>query len=77
MTKTSVQYYLEEGEKRGEKRGALQARREDVLRLLQLRFHVIPSPLLKKVKAIRRMDRLNALFDKAAIARGIDEIELD
>jgi hypothetical protein len=33
--------------------------------------------VIKKVNSIRRMDRLDALLEKAVIARGIDEMELD
>jgi hypothetical protein len=32
---------------------------------------------VRKVKSIRRMERLDTLFDKAAIAQSISEMELD
>ena len=73
MRQTIVQHYIEEGEKRGE----IRAKREAVLKIMRVRFDSIPVSVMKKVNSIRRMDRLDALLEKAAIARGIDEIEMD
>jgi predicted transposase/invertase (TIGR01784 family) len=81
MTQTIAEYFIQEGEergeKRGEKRGELRAKREAVLKLLQLRFDSIPPSVAKKIKSIRRVDRLNALFDQAATAKSISEIEIN
>ncbi|MBI1924501.1 hypothetical protein HYR99_09645 [Candidatus Poribacteria bacterium] len=83
MGQTIAEHFIQEGEARGEKRGerrgerrgGLKARREDILRLLRFRFDDVPPALVKKVKSIRRIDRLDALFEKAAIAKSISEIE--
>ena len=81
MTKTIAEYFIQEGEERGEKRGKqsgkVEAKREDILRLLQLRFDTVPPTVVRRVKSMRRMDRLAALFDKAATAKDISEIERD
>ena len=81
MTQTIAEYFIQEGEergeKRGEKRGELRAKREAVLKLLQLRFDSIPPSLIKKIKSVRRVDRLNTLFDQAATAESISEIEIN
>ena len=80
MTQTIAESFIqkgeERGEKRGEKRGELRAKREAVIKLLQLRFDSIPPSAIKKIKSIRRVDRLNTLFDQAATAQSISEIEI-
>ena len=80
MQQTIAEYFIqqgeERGEKRGEKRGVLRAKRENILKLLQLRFDSIPPPLEKKIKSVRRVDRLDVLFDQAATANSISEIEI-
>ena len=76
MPQTIAEYFIQQGEERGEKRGELRAKREAVLKLLQLRFDSVPPAVVKKVKSVRRVDRLNALFDQAATANSISEIEI-
>ena len=77
MTQTIAESFIQEGEERGEKRGELRAKREAVIKLLQLRFDSIPPSVVKKIKSIRRVDRLNTLFDQAATAQSISEIEIN
>jgi hypothetical protein len=78
---TIAQYYIQEGkeigEKQGEERGVTQARREDILRIMQLRFQSIPPTIERKIRRIRRPDRLNALLEKAVVATDISEIETE
>jgi len=75
MAQTIAEHFIQEGEVRGERRGKLEAKREDILRLLQFRFDDIPPAVVKKVKSIRRIDRLDALFERALTAKSISEIE--
>ncbi len=79
MGQTIAEHFIQEGkeigEKQGQERGELKAKREAVLRLLQFRFDDVPPALVKKVKSIRRIDRLDALFEKAFTAKSISEIE--
>ena len=77
MPQTIAEYFIQEGEERGEKRGELRAKREAVLKLLQLRFDSIPPSVVKKIKSVRSVDRLNALFDQAVTAESISEIEIN
>ncbi|MBI1926718.1 Rpn family recombination-promoting nuclease/putative transposase [Candidatus Poribacteria bacterium] len=72
---TLIQEGKEIGEKQGQERGELKAKREDLLKLIQLRFNSVPQSVVKKVRSIRRIDRLDALFEKAAIAKSLSEIE--
>ena len=79
MPQTIAEYFIqqgeERGERRGEKRGELRAKRESVLQLLQLRFDSIPPSVEKQIKSVRSVNRLNALFEQAATANSISEIE--
>ncbi len=81
MAETMAEYLFEQGQKQGqllgEKRGETRAKREDVLKLLQLRFDSIPEPIVKKISAIRSYTKLDALFEKAATMETLDEIEWD
>ena len=75
MTQTIAEHFIQEGKEIGEKQGELKAKREDILRLLRFRFNDVPPAVEKKVKSIRRLDRLDALFEKAFTAKSISEIE--
>ncbi len=65
------------GEVRGKRLGALHAKREDLLRILHIRFDSVPEPVAKQIKSIRSLNHLNALLEKAITAKNISEIELD
>ncbi|MBI1926335.1 hypothetical protein HYR99_19080 [Candidatus Poribacteria bacterium] len=65
------------GEARGKRLGVLHAKREDLLRILHIRFDVVPEPVVKKVKSIRSLNHLNALLEKAITDKNISELELD
>ena len=73
MAQTMAEYLLEQGEERGE----LRAKREDLLKLLHLRFDAVPEPVTNTVSKIRSVSRLNTLFEQAATAETIDEINWD
>ena len=76
MPQTIAEYFIQQGEERGEKRGELRAKRESVLQLLHLRFDSIPPSVEKKIKSVRSVDRLKALFEQAATVNNISEIEI-
>lgn len=75
MAQTMAQYLIEQGEKRGEKRGETNARREDILKLLRLRFDSVPESVINKISAIRSLSRLDALFESAVTAQTLDDID--
>ena len=68
---------FEQGEKRGEKRGETRAKREAVLKLLRLRFESIPESVTKKITSMRSHSRLDSLFETAATAQTLDDIDLE
>jgi hypothetical protein len=77
LTSVAESERMRRGEKRGEKRGKLKAKQEDVLKLMQLRFGNVPEPVVKRVKSIHHLSRLNTLFEQAALAKSLSEIEID
>lgn len=77
MAQTMAEYLMEQGERRGERRGETNAKREAVLKLLRLRFDVVPETITRKVSAIRSLSRLDALFENAATAQTLDDIDWD
>jgi hypothetical protein len=72
----SIQEGTEIGEKRRERRALLNSKQQVILLILELRFDSVPESVVKKVKSIRSIKRLDALLEKAPIA-SISEMELD
>ncbi|MDE0482841.1 MAG: Rpn family recombination-promoting nuclease/putative transposase [Candidatus Poribacteria bacterium] len=77
MAEYLIQQGKEEGEKRGEKRGEIRAKRESLLKLLELRFDAVPEAIINKISAIRSLSRLDTLFEQAATAQTLNEIDWD
>ncbi len=83
MAQTMAEYLIEQGEKqgekrgekRGERRGETRAKREDILKLLRLRFDSVPESVASRVTSIRSLSRLNTLFDRVATAKTLDDID--
>ena len=72
-----VQEGKAEGKAEGLQLGVIQAKREDILRSLGLRFGDIPDTVTKKVSRIRSLVRLDSLFDQALTADTLDDIKWD
>ncbi len=73
MAQTMAEHLFEQGEKRGE----IRAKRDSLLKLLNLRFESVPEPIINKVSAIRNHSRLDSLFEKVATTESLDEIDWD
>ncbi len=71
MAQTMAQYLIEQGEKRGE----TNAKREDILKLLHLRFDPVPKPVINKISTIQSLPLLDTLFDRVATAKILDDID--
>ena len=55
-----------DAEKQGRVQGEIQAKQEDIIKLLQIRFDNVPEDVIKKINAIQSRSRLNLIFEKAA-----------
>ena len=79
MAKSMADILSEQGETRGEikgeKRGETRAKREDIIKLLQIRFDTVPETVTQKVNKIRSLSRLNSLFEKAATIDTLDDFD--
>ena len=71
MAQTTAEYLVEQGKKIG----AIQEKRNAVLNLLRLRFRTVPEPLTRRIKLTQSQARLDALFNAAAIAETLEEID--
>ena len=71
MAQTMAEYLIEQGEKQGETR----AKREDILKLLRLRFDSVPESVASRITSIRSLSRLDTLFDRVATAETLDDID--
>jgi predicted transposase/invertase (TIGR01784 family) len=81
MSKTGAQALIEEGMEKGMEKGMelglIKAKQEDLINLLSIRFSTIPSELTKKIKSIRKIDKLDTLFVHAIKADELNEIEIE
>ena len=71
MAKTMVDVYIEQGIQQGE----IQAKREVILKLLDLNIGNIPETVSKKVSRMRSVSRLDSLLEQVATAQALDDIK--
>ena len=77
MAQTMAEHLLQQGEQRGIEIGSLQAKRQDIVELLQIRFDSVSATIVEKVNAIDSLKRLNEVFRQAAMIESIDQLQLD
>ena len=75
MAQTMAEYLIQQGEARGEKRGEMRARRDSILKLVEMRFNEVPQPLAQRIARIRSIKRLDMLFEEAIAAERIEDID--
>ena len=66
---------IEQGIEQGEKRGEIQAKREILLKFLDIRIGAVPDTIIHKISRIRSLSRLNSLLEQVATAQTLDDIE--
>ena len=64
-----------EGLQQGEKRGEIQAKREFLLKLLDIRIGDVPDTITRKISRVRSRSRLDILLEQVATAQTLDDIE--
>ncbi len=72
---TGADALLQQGEIRGEKRGKIQAKREDLLKLLDIRIGAVPDTVIQRISRMRSLSRLDTLLEQVATAQKLDDIE--
>ena len=71
-----AQSIIELTREQGEKQGREQAKREDIIKLLQSRFDDVPESFTNEINLIQSLEHLDSIFDKALTAETLDEIGL-
>ena len=75
MAKTMADVYIEQGKAQGIEQGEIQAKREMILKLLDIHIGDIPDTVSKKVSRIRSRSRLDSLLEQVATAQTLDDIK--
>ena len=75
MAKSMADVLREEGIEEGETRGETRAKRESIIKLLQIKFDSVPESVSKKINATRSLSKLNTLFEKAATINTLDDFD--
>ena len=70
MHKTSAEALMEEGEARG----MIRAKREALLKLMRAKFGEIPTPIARRIRAVRSSERLDALLERVLFAERVGDM---
>ena len=72
MGKTIAQELIEEGIEIG----TVTTKQDALIRLLKVRFGTVSEPLVDKIRSIKQVDQLDELFDRAIVAKELDDMEI-
>ena len=75
MERTMAEHLMQQGIEKGEKRGQIQAKRETLLKMLDLRIGSVPVSVTSKVSRMRSLTRLDSLLEQVATANVLDDID--
>ncbi len=64
---------IEEGIKKGREEGTVLKSREDVLAILEVRFHSVPADIRQTVEEMTDISQLNQLHREAVLVQSLDE----
>ena len=74
---TGAEALVQQGKAEGLQLGIIRAKREDILKLIQIRIGDIPDTVTKRVSRMRSRARLDSLLEQAATADTLDDIKWD
>jgi len=74
MGRTIAEALREEGEQKGLQKGELRTKRKWLVELLRIRFGKVPAATVKRIKATKRLDLLDAWFKQASVAKTLAEV---
>ncbi|RKU06949.1 hypothetical protein C6501_17965 [Candidatus Poribacteria bacterium] len=77
LMQSMAEHYLQQGIEQGIEQGETQTKREDILKLLQLRFHDVPEPLAETIRSLDDRNWLETLFEKAATTQTLEELRTE
>jgi hypothetical protein len=61
----------------GKAEGLVEARRDDILRILRQRFHSAPALVCQKLETIQSLERLQRILDQALAVSSVDDLVLE
>jgi predicted transposase YdaD len=67
---------LQQGKELGLQQGILQAKQEDLLRLLRAKFGSLPPAVVEQIEALGDVTRLDALLERVLTAHSLEEMNL-
>ena len=72
-----AEHYLQQGIEQGIEQGETRTKREDILKLVQLRFHNVPEPLAEMIRSLDDRNWLETLFEKAITSQTLEELRTE
>lgn len=75
MAESIIEQSRKQGLEQGLEQGETRAKREAILKLLQVRFDVVPEDLTHKISAMQNRSLLDSLFEKVATAQTLDDVD--
>ncbi|RKU26853.1 hypothetical protein C6497_12465 [Candidatus Poribacteria bacterium] len=76
MAKSMAEVLKEQGIVQGIEQGEIQAKQQAVLKLLNIKFGDVPNEVSNRITSIKDILSLDSLFEIAATAQTLDEIDL-
>jgi hypothetical protein len=76
MDKTMADVLMERGASKARKKAAVQTRQRMLLRLLRIRFGIVPPEVVDAIRATRIIAHLDDWLDRFATAGTLDELEI-
>ena len=77
MAESVVVTIEERGRQQGRQQGIVEAKQDDVLRVLRCRFHELPSSVEDRVKDTRDIAQLDVLLEEAVVVRSPEDLSLE
>lgn len=67
---------LQKGLQKGLQQGLIEAKRKDIIKLIELKFGSVPQDLEKNINQTEDINELDSIFTKVALAKSIEEINV-
>ena len=75
MAESIIEISEQRGLQQGIEQGEIQGKQEALLKLLQHRFPSVPDAVITRVRALRNLVELDALFEKSLTAKSLEDIQ--
>ena len=62
---------------RGEQRGAIRAKQETLMDLMQLRFGALPQPLIESIQSTQEIDQLDTFLRRVITTNRLEDMGIE